>query len=864
MKGLLPAELHESISAGKRSGRVFVVADPYIAQVLRAETGYENFTDIYTWAVSQLGHRKPNPIDLLRVYESSLKALSLETKGSLPELWEAAQRLGRDWEEVLRGTSSIQQAQTYWKALSDHRLIQATFRLFQSEEAPSWLRILPFPHKNPSHTAKFWRDFSAFIQTYRDTLQSRGLIFSEEALHRLKERSFQWEGVIFLHLYSTYTAIRELLRIASTRGAEVWGWDLSPLHKFLPELWDAEDSPSRAFSFENCVRVVHFHFYPTLLEVVEGAAERLYELLSSDPEARIAVWCEGETAALLRFLLKHRYHLGEKVSPAPPSLLEHTRIGQVLQTHLIRGLRGEVSEWPAIEAQEEASESPSETWAKLLYETVQRHSSPTSEDAWRFLLKLLQSEAPHEVSFSGQERLYIGRLSQLAGGRYDALFMVEPPSDPLGKWNRPSFWIPSLRRQFSSPAEHERIAWRLMVILLWGSRQVYLYRRSHPEFASPIEEFLRYGRLFEMQAHFEEPRCVFSDTTSSTPSKPLSPQKPLDLSQELSPAWLSQILVCPRRAYWEKVLRKRPPNQAAQLGQLLHRLISEALRGIKKRPLPNTPRIHRRSLRLRQLGYALSRRRLYYRIAALYKKEGLWHKRHHLLRPFMAEVGQPLLHTLIDLLGLNGSDSKNLPSPRPLYWKHLRLYPNLRLNLKKVEEDIQSPDFMLIGRLDLLVEATLPPSPDNPQGRTLSLLIDFKPSVRKDPTKFQKFLSCIEEGLQRLGPFQSYTPPEGYREELFQLFLYVWLLKQTNQTLDHAALVSLWWRPSKQADLNGKPPHEAYNPDDIESQRELLATCVQKLRDYFLHSSGSEHFPMTNLLSVCRSCDFALLCNRLS
>lgn len=836
MSGLLPAELREALAAIRSQAPEIVVPDPYLAQALQAETGYEKFIDIYTWAVERLQLRKPNPLDLLKAYQAALSAIGLTAEGSFAELWEAAQRMGRDQEEVMRGVESMEHAGAFWQALTEHRLIQQTFQLYDKDTPPAWLKALPFPYHSPRHTRTFWEKLPDFIRAYKESLRQQGGTFAEEALHRLRHLPGDWRNVVFLHIYSIYPSVRLLLEIAPARGARIWNWDTEMIRAHLPGIWELHSAPDRRAAFTARAGEVTFHQYLTLLEVVESAAEAIAARILADPDARIAVWCEGENAALLRFLLEVQYGLTAVLSPPTGSIAESTRVGRQLLPHIKSGLQGQLSTWPPVEAD---SDDPAERWAALLYETVQAHGSPASGESWRFLLKLLQSEAPQSKAvFSPDTRIYIGRLPQLAGGRYDALFMIEPPAEPLGRWMRPSFWVASLRRRFSPPEHHHQMAWRLLSLLLWGSEQIYLFRRSDKAYLTPVEEFLRHTGLFGTAGRFHSPNL------SPAPALTLPSPRPVPLQAsftwvKVSPSLLGQLIVCPRRAWWGQVFRERPSSEAALLGQLLHEIIARAF----------TPPAF---VSLRRIGYRLSRRRLFYRVG-LHRRHKRWRSARRTLRPLLADAGQPVLQTLLHM-----GTGTTPQSRRRLHWYHLCAYRDIRCK-PRAEQNIQHATMPIHGRVDLLIEVL-----NACTGETRRVLLDFKPSVYKESSSLPGILTALEEGIAQLEARSTYRTPEKFRDVVFQLIVYVWMLEQMGITVDTAALVALWWRPATSPGKESRLPYEIYDPREIVQMCDTIEGGLLRLITYLQTARSQEDFPMTEERRHCTYCDFALLCDRLS
>lgn len=846
MSRLLPPQLQKALAERIADTPEIVVPDPYLAQALKAETGYAGFTDIYTWAVKQLHLHKPNPLNLLEAYETALSHIGLSIEGSFADLWEAAQRMGRDWEEMLRGVTSIERAEEFWQALAQHRLIQEAFQLYKGESLPPWLKVLPFPYHSSHYTRTFWEQLSSFIGAYREALRQKSLIFAEEALHRLREQEDNWGNIIFLHIYSLYPSITLLLENARKRDAQIWGWEIQPLETHLQGIWRNYPPLDRAADFEERTRRVTFHYHLTLLETIESAVQAISAYQYTHPEARIAVWCEGESATLLRFFLEMQPALSGKLSPPARSIAESTQVGRDLLTLMKAGLNGQLSTWPPVEGDRN---DPAEDWAIRLYETIQAHGRPTAEESWRFLLRLLQSEAPlGDIAFSPDTQIYIGRLTQLAGGRYDALFMIEPPAEPLGRWMRPSYWIAALRRQFSPPEDHHRMAWRLLSLLLWGSGEIYLFRRRDEAYLTPVEEFLRHTQLFATSERFSTSILSSPPTLSLPPTNSIPPQKEKTAWDRVSASLLGQFIVCPRRAWWGQTLEGRSPSEAALIGQLLHDIIAQAFTA---KPASKSPKY----IPLRRIAYRLSSRRLWYRVG-LHRRYGRWRTAYRAMRPFFADTGQPVLHTLLSL------GTATPPQVRhKLHWHHLYAHRHIRCK-SLVEYTIRHKSIPILGRVDLLIEIK---APNLHTGEIIErrCLLDFKPSVYKEPSKLSDILTALEEAITQLEAGDSYRTPEKFRDVVFQLITYVWMLQQMGVPLDVAALIPLWWRPTTSSE-KAPPPYEAYDPQEIKHINDAFEKMLLRLISLSQNSIEETNIPMTLEKRHCTYCDFALLCDRLS
>ncbi len=512
-----------------------------------------------------------------------------------------------------------------------------------------------------------------------------------------------------------------------------------------------------------------------------------------------------------------------------------------------------------------AESSPAEKYARSLYDLVQRDGKATDPTAWQLLFSLLQRESPlPEGAFSQQVRAYIGRLSQLAGGQYDALFLVAPPTEPLGSWERPSFWVPSLRNQFFSRAKHHQLRWRLMSVLLWGSREIFLWRQSAQEYQTPVEELLRYADPLGLGKAFCTP--LSPPAPSFSLPQPTPVEVPLSApasSFSLSPSVVSQLFVCPRRFYWQQQLSDLPPTDVVQLGRYLHKLVETTFQRKQGRPLP-----------LRRLGYILSWRRWYYRLGRIHRypergKEPLrWERKYRFLRAFLARSTEAVGSGLYNLSLLQG-DSAQIASPPRIPLRIWAKAPGRYRFRSEVPVRSIVGSVLVTGRMDLLIER-LPFPNAEPAER---ILVDFKPSVRDLPSTPQ-FLSSLSADweTQQTG----FTSPKGFSAEAFQLLSYAYFLRQGGESVDQVALISLWWRPKPKRSApspptptaNSKPPTllHTYDSQVLEGSigvlQQLWEQLALKIPQALLE--GTSHFPQTADRNLCDYCSYALLCDRLS
>ncbi len=859
---MLPLTVKESLQerltsmSSPSSKPTLVVLDPYMAQALAGLLGSDyKVQDLFSWASETLKLEKPNPINLLDFFDEALRAAKIKLlEESLPFRWRLAQLFAQDWQEILLSTSSLEEARRYWEQLPEHKHISSLFSL--QSAPPPWLKLIPLPLKSPDNLKAFWEHFKEFLGAYLEALlRDKKFHFSEGALQTLKAEK-RLNGVLFLHVYSAYPLLEGVAKEAPDRI----DWDVTPLIQALPEVWTGYTLPRETHPFPaQKPRKVYLRTSFVLTDLLRSAAQQIAKWVKEAPEgACAAVWCHPASETLLRHFLSQEGLPPEQVSPPAPTLWESTKIGEFLRPYLAEGLEGRLRTWPEPSSLSEEEASAAERWARNLYQLVRRGEAHNPLH-WNFLAQLFQDKAPDPAPFPSSVRVYIGQLTQLTGGCYDVLFLVDPPIEPLGPWARPSFWMTSLRKQFYSPAQHNRLAWRLQSVLLWASQEIWIFRLADPTRIPPIEELLVHREPLGLEKEFAE---VKSDPPSGKVSVPVprpieeAPQGPLEVS--LSPSRISSLFRCPRRFYWEATLPKEgPPKEALSIGRLMHELVRHIIAGKTSSPRPV-------EITLAKLAYRASRRRLLYRAARLLTPEErrLLRRTHsyRLLMPILAELGQPLLQALVELLQLN----LNPGASRSLRWRHFRgvgtrhrFYVEYTLPPPPTSSQLPPLD----ARIDLLVETLS--SSSSPQ----RFLLDFKQRLPRKETQPIKALQELSEVLQALQKREPFPPPSHYEEALFQVLSYAWYLHQVGLPVEKIGVVSLWWRPErKRLPTDKNPPEGPLRSFSLQpNEADLLQGLWENLSSFFLHSRSmsAANFPQTPDKQTCRYCDFALLCDRL-
>ncbi|MCS7162738.1 MAG: PD-(D/E)XK nuclease family protein [Bacteroidia bacterium] len=872
MNTLLPAPLQEAIEVQPK--KTYLLPDPFLAQALSAYWPNIEFYDLYTWASIQKGVALPDPIDLYRAFKAAFGS-KLSELADFPLIWEEAQKLGKDWEELLKGVPRFSLASTFWKQLA-HEMRLILRYAPDTQEVRKWESFIFLPLAYDQKKTNFWENFTKDIEKYSDFLSRNKRAFAEALLHQLLEEEAAWEGVVFLHLYDTYSLFTELLKLAQARRAAAWGWDLRPLKQALPEIWGDRIAPTDlAVPLPHEPKPTFLYRVFSPVEAVERAAQAIQEAAKANPTAIIGVLCEPMYEPLLRQFLGEALPL----SPAPKSLWEGSTIGAQLSPFVTAGLQGQCRTWPPFKP---ADPTPFEQYAEALYKLFTTEAAPNRPENWRLLLHLLQQARSPKADFSPSVRIFIGRLAQLAGGAYDKLFLVLPSAEPLGQWERPTFWLAKVRQQFASRLQHQRIAWQLLSLLLWASKEIYLWREASPASQTPIEELLLHAEEIGIKNLFKVEVRDLARPAAERKQVVFPPAAPLTLmpnGQEIaslknqssfSITESLKLMSCPRRYYWSRVLPAQTYAEPARLGQLLHLLLEKAFQRPKRSSEASATSLPGASyaFTLRRLGYGLSPRRLFYRIGhlevAIRSDKLRWRRllprqSRLLLRPLLAGVGQPILHTFYALL-------KPIPAmeqdsfTEALRWHHLKnekedfyLLPELWL---------VSHPFQATARLDLLVRSKQPSS--------RWILLDFK-STLPDPIKNKRdedLKDFIDEALEGLEVWREggFLELSLWQEAWAQLLLYLALLRQRRIEVEEAVIVSLWWRPSRKK-AKPNPPYikvvRAELPPDWEQRilafwKGLVEGLQAKL------PQGMEAFPMRPRGTLCTYCDYALLCDRLS
>lgn len=862
---MLSPSLRSYLSEAESESLTFIVPDPYWVRVLRGQFPEKRFQDIFTWAAEKTKSFKPDPLELLDAVEYVQQHMGFHFEGSLAERWSFAHRFARDWEEVLLGTLSVEEALRYWDNLSQHRAIQRLFGLQGEGEALEWLAYLPLPRQSRTVLEAFWGNLTSFVRTYQAFLQEKNKFFAEASLQKLLGETKVWEDVVFIHLYSTYPLMERVIAHALSCGARAWSWNVTSLQETLAEIWEGFPSGEEG-PLGSTKRPVSLIECPTLVEVVEKAAQDIATYLIKHPSAVIAVWCEREVEPLLRHFWEKEASLCEVVAPPVPTLWEATEVGATLQKFLVAGLAGRCTQWPEAP---QGSTSAADRWAERLYRRIQEGASPADPEAWRFLFELFQAEVPEAPVIPASVRAYVGRLSQLAGGAYDALFVIAPSVEPLGSWSRPTLWLTSLRRQFFPREKHYQLLWRLQSILLWGSKEVLLYRQSGEAYQTPLEEFIRYGKVLGLESFFQEPASLAHRGEARVTFSPFSPDTPLPAITKWSPTQVAQFFICPRRFYWRQLLTDLPLSEPAQMGILMHELVESRFRNRKQSTSPAR-------LSLRRLAYRFSPRRLKRQMCFLLRRGSsskaladlTKDKSLRVLWPFVVEVGQPVLRVLAHL---------SLPADRgevlskasfPLRWHHFRSFAKPIITCW-VESTITSslPTRHLIhGRVDLLVQVEQEVSEQ--AGPSPMYLIDFKQAVPSRPAFPERLLFSMTQSLAELQA-SLFSPPKDYQEVVFQLLTYLWMLHRERYPVEAGYIVSLWWRPAQKkksysdSGQEKSKPFVTYSASDVSTEFEVLENLWTMICTHPSMGKGSEAFPQTSDKRSCTYCDFALLCDRL-
>lgn len=815
-----------------------LVLDETLARHLRAGLGRE-VKSVYPYLAERSGKQLAGPYAVFEAFRAAWqevsKALGLKKALSFFELWDFAQRFARDLGEILLARRSPDSPKAVYAYLMEElryvqadKLIQETFSIREGRELP-WLDFLPLPRRyQAQELAQLFQNLSEVGRFFLDNLAQRGRALGE---YLLATASNMGSGACLWNVLSPEPLWDYWRQVMGPRNV---GWDVSCLAALFGEaIWPERSHPAIGFPLYSEVSV-EITQHLTALDLLMTAAKAIGAQAKTH---LVAVWLgEPRYLELLRYLLRQE---GVDLSAFPTSALE-TPTG----LHLAQSLqRGQVPDPQGLRAYEGSLvwRLYFDFYQERMQSRVLTQKGPSLEALERFIRFLRKLPAPLEESTQDLPIL-IGSLSELVGGAYEVLFVLFPPREPLGPWLRPSFLPLGLRLRYTTPKQHQQMAWRLTSLLFASASKVYLHRLAGEAAISPMEEFLdlvpERARLWRLVSVKSASLPVASLTLPSFPD--LVPKASLG-QLRFSPTDLATFLQCPRRYYWKRVveLPEGLKGASAYRGEALHRALHLGLSG------PIAPwRLEsisvKRSLRSLKWRWRPSHLRLLYRraYARLVKRQPLlsltkdpearlnWY--------FLALAGSVYFGHLVESLG------------GPPLSKRYCFFPEVWLSPQIAPAYLSS----VSGRLDLLVQD---------EAGTPRLVMDFKTS-RIEKKVFEHFFETFEGYLAWLRG-HSPAPPnldksKGFAQAL-QAYAYVahfsgaplklvvahaiapkdfFIQEPLEPTFERARFVALW---------------EAA----VELLRSWLSSAPKEsLRDRFIMTPDEEH---------CKYCPYNLLCHRL-
>ncbi len=817
------------------SSRVLVL-DEALASHLRTSLSI-HVASVYPYLAQRAGKQVAGPYSIFRAFRAAWREVSqaLGIRGSLSffELWDFAQTFARDLGEILlaRQVPGSQEAvRAYllqeFRYIEADELIREAFAIREESDLP-WLNFLPLPRLyRTEELAQLFRHLAEVAAHFLNQLEGRGQALGEYLLATatdLGEATCLWNVLSPEPLWSHW---RQQV------GSRDLGWDVSRLATVFGEaVWPSRSFPAQSFPlFEQST--VHIMESVTPLSLLNAAAEAIAQYASSH---QVAVWVgEPRYVELLRHLLRQRGLALPEVSPSALS----TPAG----LQLARSLRaGQIPDPQVLEADEDT------TVHRLYAEFYQSYyqgektasgTSPTLEALERFIRFLRKVPILGEAPFEGSS-VVISTLSGLAGGAYDVLFVLFPPQEPLGSWRRLSFLPLGVRLRYTTPMQHQQMAWRLLSLLLASSAKVYMYRLA--DAITPVEEFLSLvpERSHIWQVFSVEPVPVTAQ--ASVPPSVSTSIPELSAARRLSPSDLATFLQCPRRYYWKRIAALHEGGKGAALyrGDALHRALQMGLVGPiapwRARPVGTKRSLWSVRHRWRPQRFRLLYRRVYSRLT---KEAPAFSFRNdpeaRLYGYLLARAGATYFQHLASHLGAS-------------HW-----HERYRFDTEVWLEQQIAPAYVpsMIGRLDLLIRD---------RHGTPRLVMDFK-TGRVPKLDFEAFCHVFDGHLAWLRG-EAEAPPAGNKSKGFSQALQA-----------YAYAVNFSGTPLKLVMANAVIPKDFFYQEALEPTFErprfimrwdealsLLKTWLTTTpRDQLL-----ARFHMTPREESCVYCPYNLLCHRL-
>jgi len=844
-----------------------LVLDDYQAKYLKQHLeGYE-VEGLYSYLSRVVRLSIASALDIYESFQTSLGTILSEGPAlSFLEGWEYAKNFSEDIREILLGLTpqgkveaSIGPLLSVWQSVSKEKVLQDLFALDRDDEDIPWTRVLQLPRAYTGPTIRaLYEKISDLAKKFLYNLWKERKALGEELFinNPLEEKVFLW------NIFSSEKRIQEWIQYQVGAGrAEMWGWDTSRLQACIgAPIWSVEaplsvSYPGQAFCPWAGREIYLQNRFRSRTELLEEAAK---EIVGAYRQGyMVGVWM-GDAAAvpLLEELLRDQGFEGPALTPPT---LSQTRTGSFLRKAYQEGRVPSPDKLPLWEEGEGA-----EKQAHRLYNLFYKASGSSSLTAFMHFLRFLDW-VPSPLPWPAPPANFIsGGLAQLAGLAYEKLFIILPPGEPLGSWFRPSFLPAPIRRSCYPPNYRTYTAWRLLTLLLYGSRETHIYQLAGEENQSPLEDFLIYlprkypclTDIWNIRRHQEaslaSPRPSLSSAAIPVPLPDISVRPALT---GISPSDLYDFLVCPRRYYLRKLagIPRTAVSQEAFLGSWLHEGLRVALVGtppgshslLRQRPqtffLKNLATLER----------LLAPRRLYRILRSVYH---FMRRRDDIpkLPPLSQAPEMRFWHRLWAESGRIFYGHISRACMQMTHTSHLLLYPEVWIG-KSIAPDYEPT---LQGRMDLLITT---------EENTPLLALDYKTgALSRNLGKLAEFLSNWEKTLEWIERGKE-PPKQEVRSIDLQAFAYVMNFPASFMLITASAISESNYTEYKVSDDERSEVRRLWKRSFCLVRNRWIALCeaLPGAAEEKTRQLAEALFPMTPEESNCRYCAYKLLCQRL-
>ncbi len=846
-----------------------LVLDDYQAKYLQQLfPGYE-VEGLYSYLSRRAGFSIASALDIYESFQASLRRV-LPEEPAIPFLegWEYASNFSEDLREILLGLrlherqeACMEPLLSVWQSVSEEKTLQELFALGRGDDDILWMQVLQLPRAYAGPTIR------ALYEKIPDLAKNFLLYLWQIKKKALGEELFinkpLGDKVVLWNIFSSEKRIHEWIQYQVGGGrAEVWGWDTSRLQACIgAPIWSVEE-PSSALSLKRAfcpwvAREIHLqNRFRSRTELLEEAAK---EIAAAYHEGYVVgVWMgDSAVAPLLEELLREQ---GFKGPALTPPTLSQTRTGSFLREAYREGRIPSPDKLPLWEEGEEA-----EKQAHRLYDFFYRTGGANNLMAFLHFLRFLDRLSSPLPWPAPPAKFFSGRLAQLAGLAYEKLFIILPPSEPLGSWFRPSFLPASIRRAWYPPRYRTHTAWRLLTLLLYGSQETHIYQLAGEENQSPLEDFMIYlprkypclkdiwtiRRPQEATSAFPRPSLLSSAIPIPLPNTSVWP----DL-KGISPSDLYDFLICPRRYYLRRLagIPRTAVSLEAFLGNWLHEGLHMALIGTR----PSSSHLSRQrsqTLLLKNLATLeklLAPRRLYRILRSVY----------HFMR---RRDDAPKLPSLIQAPEMRFWHRLWAESGR-IFYGHIRrlctemghtspllLRPEVWID-KSIAPDGEPT---LQGRMDLLI---------TDEKNTPLLALDYKTGAlsSKSLGKLAEFRSAWEKTLDWIQQ-GGHPPKQEVRSTDLQGFVYVMNFPASFTLITASALSEYSYIEYRLSDDERLKVRDLWQKsfNIVKNRSSALWEAIRGVAGERSRQVVEALFPMTPEESNCRYCAYKLLCQRL-